>query len=70
MAHHAILSAIRSEERTEAYPPGSHKVGYFPRELDAAIEAGYSEVSKSIGEAANESKRLLDLLPARHAADE
>lgn len=63
MAHYAILSAIRKEERTEPYPPGSHELGYYPRELDAAIEAGYRQVSKSVEDAASEGKRLLDMLP-------
>lgn len=45
MAHYAILSAIREE-----YPPGSYEMGYYPRELDTRIAAGYREIAEIIAE--------------------
>jgi hypothetical protein len=59
MAHYAILSAIRQEDRTEPYPPGWHEMGYYPRELDARIAAGYREIAQIIADSAKESSRLL-----------
>jgi hypothetical protein len=50
MSHYAILSAIRNEHRTEPYPPGFHEMGYYPRELDDQIAAGYREVANLISQ--------------------
>jgi hypothetical protein len=62
MAHYAILSAIREEDRTEPYPPGWHEMGYYPRELDARIATGYREIAQIIADSAKESSRLLDTI--------
>jgi hypothetical protein len=59
LAHYAILSAVRQDERTEPYPPGSHEIGYYPHELNAKIAAGYREVAHLIAEYAKASKQLL-----------
>jgi hypothetical protein len=64
MAHYAILSAIRQDDRSEPYPAGSHKIGYYPRELDAKIAVGYREVAQLIANYAKASKRLVEGLPA------
>lgn len=50
LSHYAILSAIRNEHRTEPYPPGFHEMGYYPRELDDRIAAGYREVANLISQ--------------------
>lgn len=63
LAHYAILSAVRQDDRAEPYPPGSHEIGYYPRELDAKIEAGYREVAHLIAEYAKASKQLLGDVP-------
>lgn len=47
-ALYAILSAIREDDRTEPYPPGSHEMGYYLRELDTRIAAGYREIAQII----------------------
>lgn len=58
MSHYTILSAIRHEEnRTVAYPPRSHEMGYYPRELDDRIKRGYREVAEAIRYAATEGRR-------------
>ena len=48
MAHHAILTAIRNGSETEAFEPGRHKVGAFPRGLDQVIGEKYHELSNAI----------------------
>jgi hypothetical protein len=63
LAHYAILSAVRQDDRTEPYPPGSHEIGYYPRELNPKIEAGYREIAHLIAQYA-ESGRLLEHLSA------
>ena len=63
LAHYAILSAVRQEDRIEPYPAGSHEMGYYPRELDAKIEAGYREVALLIAEYGKASKQLLGDTP-------
>jgi hypothetical protein len=62
MAHYAILSAIREEERDEPYPPGSHEMGYYPRELDTRIAAEYRKIAQVIADSAKESGRLTELI--------
>ena len=59
LAHYAILSAVRQDDRVEPYPAGSHEMGYYPRELDAKIEGGYREVAHLIAEYGKASKQLL-----------
>lgn len=58
MAHYAILSAIREEKKDEPYPPGSHEMGYYPRELDTKIAAEYRQIAQVIADSAKESRRL------------
>jgi hypothetical protein len=64
LAHYAILSAVRNDKRIEPYPPGSHEMGYYPRELNSKIEAGYREVMEFIAEYANATKGLVESLPS------
>lgn len=65
MSHYAILSAIRKEDRTEPYPPGSHEMGYYPRELDDKIAAGYREIAQMIAESAKGGTPL-DVSTSKH----
>lgn len=58
-AHYAVLSAIRKESRTEPYPPGSHVTGYYPRELNPKLIAGYREIAQFIDEYSQAGKRLV-----------
>jgi hypothetical protein len=67
LAHYAILSTIYKQGETEPYEPGWHKMGYYPRELDAKIEEGYREVSRFIDQYAQASKQMLAAFPS--AAD-
>ncbi len=64
LAHYATLSTIYRLGETEPYEPGWHKVRYYPRELNARIEAGYREVSQFIDEYAKASMLMLQALPA------
>lgn len=65
LAHYAVLSTIHKRGETEPYEPGWHKVGYYPRDLNAKIAAGYHEVSQFIDEYAKASNRMLEALPVR-----
>ena len=62
MAHHAILSAIRSGPETTAFEPGHNKLGAFPRGLDARIEEKLKALSKEIDDYGKVSGRSLSLL--------
>jgi len=64
MAHYAILSTIHKLAETQPYEPGWHKMGYYPRKLDAKVEAGYRELSQFLDEYSRASKRMLEALPA------
>jgi hypothetical protein len=59
MAHYAILATVDKLGEIEPYEPGWHQMGYFPRELDKEVEAGYRELSGFIDEHAREGKRIL-----------
>jgi hypothetical protein len=63
MAHYAIISTIHKLGETQAYEPGWHKMGYFPRELDEKVATGYRELSQFLGEYSKASKRMLEALP-------
>jgi hypothetical protein len=62
MAHHAILTAIRNGPETEAFEPGRHKVGAFPRGLDNVIGDKYHELSNAIAQYGQAYDRALQLL--------
>ncbi len=59
LAHHAILSMIHEQGEIKSYRPGSHEMGYFPRELPAEIIKGYNEVSAHLNEYENKTKQVL-----------
>jgi hypothetical protein len=62
MAHHAILSAIRSGPETTAFEPGHNKLGAFSRGLDARIEGKLKALSKEIDDYHKVSGRSLFIL--------
>jgi hypothetical protein len=62
MAHHAILTAIRNGPETEAFQPGRHKVGAYPRDLDKVIGDKYHELSSAIDQYGQAYDRALQLL--------
>jgi hypothetical protein len=62
MAHHAILTAIRNGSETEAFEPGRHKVGAYPRALDQVIGDKYHELSKALDQYGQAYDRALQLL--------
>lgn len=63
LAHFAIISTIHKSGETEPYEPGWHKMGYYPRPLNAKIEAGYRELSNFLDEYSKASKDMLTELP-------
>jgi hypothetical protein len=69
MAHYAILATVDKLGETEPYEPGWHQMGYFPRELDTEVEAGYRELSGSIDEYAREGKRTLASLASDNKSE-
>ena len=48
LAHFAILKRIYEDQRTEPYPPGKHKIGYYPRELNDLVETEYRLLLKDL----------------------
>jgi hypothetical protein len=64
LAHYAILSTVYNSGEIEPYEPGWHKLGYYPRELNDRIRAGYQELGQFIDEYSKQSKRVLEVLPA------
>ncbi len=45
LAHYAILKGIFDDKnRIEPYPPGTHEIGYYPRELNKLVEEEYQRV--------------------------
>lgn len=64
LAHYAILSTIYESDETDPYEPGWHKMGYYPRELNDRIKAGYQELSQFLDECSKQSKQVLEVLPA------
>ena len=65
LAHYAILSTIHKRGETEPYEPGWHKMGYYPRDLNPKVAAGYHELSQFLNEYSKASKHMLEALPAR-----
>ena len=41
LAHFAILKSIYEDPRTDAFRPGEHAYGYYPRELNNEVKKGY-----------------------------
>lgn len=49
LAHFTVLKLIYDDTaRTDPYPPGFHKIGYYPRGLDEEIAAGYKKTWQAI----------------------
>jgi hypothetical protein len=67
MAHYAILSTIYHLSETDPYPPGWHKVGYYPYDLNAKVEEGYHQLSRFIDEYVRGSEEMLKSLPGAKA---
>ena len=65
LAHYAILSTIHKCGETEPYEPGWHKMGYYPRDLNLKIAAGYHELSQFLDEYSKASKHMLEALPMK-----
>ncbi|MFT3783721.1 MAG: hypothetical protein QM790_17040 [Nibricoccus sp.] len=52
-AHYAILVTIYKDPSGTPYPPGWHKLGYYPRNLNAMIENEHKELSRFLDEYAD-----------------
>jgi len=45
MGHYAILASLYRDESTTPFPPGWHKMGYYPyQKFDDGIQVGYKEM--------------------------
>lgn len=64
LAHYAILSTIYKSDETDPYKPGWHEMGYYTRELNEKIEAGYRELSQFFNKYAKAGERMLEDLSA------
>jgi hypothetical protein len=67
MAHYAILATIFNLREIKPYPPGWHKVGYYPYDLNAKVEEGYRKLSAFIDEYVRGSEEMLKSLPGAKA---
>lgn len=48
LAHYAILLSVHRDGRAEAYVPGQHKIGYYPRRLNGIVEARYKALLQDL----------------------
>lgn len=67
LAHYAILQSIHRDERTQAYPPGQHKMGYYPRRLNGIVETRYNKLRQELQPYLKASSAVLAEL--QHQAD-
>lgn len=44
LAHFAILQRINADKGTTPYDPGTHEIGYYPRELNNLVEKEYRQL--------------------------
>jgi len=67
-AHYEILKSVYKRKEREAYPPGWHTIGYYPRRLNKLIDQGYRAVNRDINAYSNALHELLEKIP--HSTDE
>jgi hypothetical protein len=65
LAHFAILQSIYNDPRTEPYPPGHHKIGYYPRQLNRIVEARYLKLQQELQPYLDASNTLLEEMKRR-----
>ena len=66
LAHFAILQSIYNDEtRTEPYPPGQHKIGYYPRRLNGIVKTRYFELRQELQPYLDATNTLLEELKRR-----
>lgn len=60
LAHFAILSAINEDTRVKPYAPGEQEYGYYPRELNDEVKAGYEFALESLRPYFEASNKVLN----------
>lgn len=63
LAHIAVLKQLlaqcQKKEDLPAYPAGWHVMGYYPRSLNAKIEAGYGELTSFLAQYSDRATKIL-----------
>ncbi|MEX0806824.1 MAG: hypothetical protein WD688_26410 [Candidatus Binatia bacterium] len=65
LAHFAILRSIHKDPRTEAYPPGQHRIGYYPRRLNDIVKKRYLKLQQELQPYLEATNTLLEELKRR-----
>lgn len=65
LAHFAILRTIYKDPRTEPYPPGQHKIGYYPRRLNGIVATRYLKLQHELQPYLEATNTLLEELKRR-----
>jgi hypothetical protein len=65
LAHFAILRSIYKDPRTEPYPPGQHKIGYYPLRLNGIVAARYLKLQHELQPYLEATSTLLEELKRR-----
>ncbi len=65
LAHFAILRSIHKDPRTEPYPPGQHKIGYYPRRLNDIVKTRYLKLQQELQPYLEATNTLLEELKRR-----
>lgn len=65
LAHFAILRSIHKDPRTEPYPPGQHKIGYYPRRLNDIVKTRYLKLQQELQPYLEATNALLEELKRR-----
>jgi hypothetical protein len=63
LAHYGILQSIYLDnDHKDPYPPGEHKIGYYPRELNDIVKDRYETLQKELDPYLAASRAVLDEL--------
>jgi hypothetical protein len=65
LAHFGILRSIYKDSRTEPYPPGQHKIGYYPRRLNDIVKTRYLKLQEELRPYLEATNTLLEELKQR-----
>jgi hypothetical protein len=68
LAHFAIITSVYNDPREEPYRPGEQAYGYYPRELNGVVKAGYESALTSLKQYLEASNVLLNDLKRQGVA--
>lgn len=68
LAHFAIITSVHNDPREEPYKPGEQEYGYYPRELNSVVKAGYESTLAALKPYLEATNVLLDDLKRQGVA--